>query len=86
MDGKTPWDKLSSEIHPLQFTNFHCFEQESVLHFKHNFYSEYFGFCFLASIIFIFFLPAQIMILKFVFGLLLIIYLFTHNTQALLFD
>ena len=34
MDGKTPWDKLSSEIYRLQFSNFHCFQQESVSHFK----------------------------------------------------
>lgn len=54
MDEKTPWDKLSSEIYCLQFTNFHCLEQESVSHFKDNFYSECFGFCFLVSVNFYF--------------------------------
>lgn len=80
MDEKTPSDKLSSEIYSFQFSNFHCFEEESVSHFKHNFYSECFGFCFLVSVIFLFLLPAQIMILNFLVGLLLIIYLFIHNT------
>lgn len=85
MDGKTPWDKLSSEIYPYSSLIF-IVSSKKVFHILSTTFTECFCFCFSMSVIFIFFLRVQIMIMKFVVGLLLIIYLFIHNNPVLLFD